>query len=205
MCSGYNPIRNVDVKKILGYTGRIRIYIFLPNYVVWQLQVQTSFQGLGLQPTWLQVLWDREFAPYQDCSVNTLEDYTNQMPAITLSTSSAGTDLALKGMNTIGTVKIWSFWKWHSLTLPHFTSSQWVTWDKLLFVLSRDVPWISHSWLPVTVLTLHVHCLLELGEGIGRYRVLKTLTFKTRPSAKLFLWKWVLYAWEWQIIFISIA
>ena len=95
-------------------------------------------------------------------------------------------------------------------------------WDKLLFALSRDVPWISHSWLPVTVLTLHlqgagcrvhvhatcrvhVHRLLELGKGIGRYRVLKTLTFKTRASAKPFLWKWVLYAWEWQIVFISIG
>ena len=110
MCSGYNPIRNVDVKKILGYTGGIRIYIFLSNYVVWKLQVQTSFQGLGLQPTWLQVPWDREFAPYQDCSVNTLEDYTNQMLAITLSTSSAGTDLALKWMNTIGTVKSGILW-----------------------------------------------------------------------------------------------
>ena len=30
----------------------------------------------------------------------------------------------------------------------------------------------------------------------GHFRVSKTLTFKVRPSAQLFLWKWVLFAWE---------
>ena len=33
----------------------------------------------------------------------------------------------------------------------------------------------------------------------------KTLIFKMRPSAQPFLWKWVLFAWEWKIIFISNA
>ena len=35
---------------------------------------------------------------------------------------------------------------------------------------------------------------------IGHFRVLKTLTFKIRPSAQPFLWKWDLFAWEWKII-----
>ena len=33
----------------------------------------------------------------------------------------------------------------------------------------------------------------------------KTLIFKIRPNAQPFLWKWVLFAWEWKIIFISKA
>ena len=33
----------------------------------------------------------------------------------------------------------------------------------------------------------------------------KTLTFKTRLSAKLFLWKWVLFAWKPKTILISMA
>ena len=37
----------------------------------------------------------------------------------------------------------------------------------------------------------------------GHFRVPKTLTFKMRPSAQPFLWKWVLFAWEWKFILIS--
>ena len=33
---------------------------------------------------------------------------------------------------------------------------------------------------------------------VGDVRVPKTLTFKTRPSAQPFLWKWVLFVWEWK-------
>ena len=40
---------------------------------------------------------------------------------------------------------------------------------------------------------------------IGHFRVPKTLTFKVRPSAQPFLWKWVLFAWVWKIISISKA
>ena len=40
---------------------------------------------------------------------------------------------------------------------------------------------------------------------IGHFRVPKTLTFKMRPSAQPFLWKWVLFAWEWKIISTSKA
>ena len=40
---------------------------------------------------------------------------------------------------------------------------------------------------------------------IGHFRVLKTLFFKTRPGAQPFLWKKVLFAWEWKIISISKA
>ena len=35
---------------------------------------------------------------------------------------------------------------------------------------------------------------------VGHFRVPKTLTFKIRPSAQPFLWKWDLFAWEWKII-----
>ena len=31
---------------------------------------------------------------------------------------------------------------------------------------------------------------------LSHFRVPETLTFKTRLNAKLFLWKWVLFAWE---------
>ena len=41
--------------------------------------------------------------------------------------------------------------------------------------------------------------------SIGHFRVPKTLTFKMRPSPQSFLWKWVLFAWEWKIISISKA
>ena len=41
--------------------------------------------------------------------------------------------------------------------------------------------------------------------AIGHFRVPKTLTFKMRPSVQPFLWKWVLFAWEWKIISISKA
>ena len=40
---------------------------------------------------------------------------------------------------------------------------------------------------------------------MGHFWVPKTLTFKMRPSAQPFLWKWVLFAWEWKLIFISKA
>ena len=41
--------------------------------------------------------------------------------------------------------------------------------------------------------------------SIGHFRVPKTLTFKMRPRAQPFLWKWVLFAWQWKIISISKA
>ena len=40
---------------------------------------------------------------------------------------------------------------------------------------------------------------------IGHFRVPKIVTFKMRPSAQPFLWKRVLFAWEWKIISISKA
>ena len=40
---------------------------------------------------------------------------------------------------------------------------------------------------------------------IGHFRVPKTLTFKMRLGTQPFLWKWVLFAWEWKIISISKA
>ena len=35
---------------------------------------------------------------------------------------------------------------------------------------------------------------------IGYFRVPKTLTFEMRLGAQPFLWKWVLFAWEWKMI-----
>ena len=40
---------------------------------------------------------------------------------------------------------------------------------------------------------------------IGHLRVPKTLTFKMKLGAQPFLWKWVLFAWEWKMISISKA
>ena len=39
----------------------------------------------------------------------------------------------------------------------------------------------------------------------GHFRVPKTLTFNMKLSAYPFLWKWVLFAWEWKIVSISKA
>ena len=41
--------------------------------------------------------------------------------------------------------------------------------------------------------------------SIGHFRVPKNLTFKTRLSAKPLLWKWVLFASQLKITFISMA
>ena len=38
---------------------------------------------------------------------------------------------------------------------------------------------------------------------IGHLRVPKTLTFKMKLGAQPFLWKWILFAWEWKMISIS--
>ena len=47
-----------------------------------------------------------------------------------------------------------------------------------------------------------VACSAVEGESQPR-QIQKTLTFKMRPSAQPFLWKWVLFAWESNILFIS--
>ena len=57
------------------------------------------------------------------------------------------------------------------------------------------------SWSPTWPLWRHV----QTSNAIGHFRVPRTLTFKMKPSAQLFLWKWVLFAWEWKIIFKSKA
>ena len=49
-------------------------------------------------------------------------------------------------------------------------------------------------------------CLPDVKIGaIGQFRVPKTLTSKMRLGAQPFLWKWVLFAWESKMIFISKA
>ena len=39
----------------------------------------------------------------------------------------------------------------------------------------------------------------------GHFRVPKTLTYKMRLGVQPFLWKWVLFAWEWKMTSISKA
>ena len=46
---------------------------------------------------------------------------------------------------------------------------------------------------------------INKGKLIGHFRVPKTLTFKMRLGAQPFLWKRVLFAWEWKMISISKA
>ena len=48
-------------------------------------------------------------------------------------------------------------------------------------------------WSPTWPLWRYV----QTSNAIGHVRVPRTLTFKMRPSAQPFLWKWVLFAWEW--------
>ena len=46
-----------------------------------------------------------------------------------------------------------------------------------------------------------IEVALETGSvmrPIGHFRVPKTLTFKMRLGAQPFLWKWVLFEWEWK-------
>ena len=56
----------------------------------------------------------------------------------------------------------------------------------------------SGNWTPFS-------CKFFENKFYGTLPSSKTLTFKMRPSAQPFLWKWVLFAWEWKIISISKA
>ena len=51
---------------------------------------------------------------------------------------------------------------------------------------------------------LFMQSLSRTESQIGHIRVPKTLTFKMRLGAQPFLWKWVLFAWEWKMISIYI-
>ena len=46
---------------------------------------------------------------------------------------------------------------------------------------------------------------IDLVMIIGYFRVPKTITFKMRLGTQPFLWKWVLFVWEWKMISISKA
>ena len=50
--------------------------------------------------------------------------------------------------------------------------------------------------LPLAFPVWHTGCQ----SSIGHFRFPKTLTFKIRLRAQPFLWKWVLFAWEWKMI-----
>ena len=60
----------------------------------------------------------------------------------------------------------------------------------------------QRAWVPDKWIYLDHNNVIAV---IGHFRVPKTLTFITRSSAQPFMWKWVLFAWEWQIISISKA
>ena len=60
------------------------------------------------------------------------------------------------------------------------------------------------DWKIAKITALFKECS-KLSKIIGHFRVPKTLTFKMRLGAKPFLWKWVLFAWEWKMISISKA
>ena len=74
---------------------------------------------------------------------------------------------------------------------------------------SWSLLWLRHWTWPVSPvqtsnftcaeLNARVKCMWSATfETIGHFRVPKTLTFKMRLGAQPFLWKWVLFAWEWK-------
>ena len=72
------------------------------------------------------------------------------------------------------------------------------------------VPVNAHlPWIPEVFSLSEVNYIDPLPKfifpPIGHFRVSKTLTFKMRLGAQSFLWKWVLFEWEWKIISISMA
>ena len=66
----------------------------------------------------------------------------------------------------------------------------------LLFKTSLKLP---HSSVPKVAVVERFNCT-TMTINNRPLRVSKTLTFKMRPRAQPFLWKWVLFAWEWKII-----
>ena len=111
--------------------------------------------------------------------------------------------------------------QWGSHILPHFRHGWKSNIYNSQFTLDNTLP---SRWQP-TGSSIIIHGLQsshhqqfrhkevdsqprnnpEIIETIGHFRVPKTLTFKMRLSAQPFLWKWVLFAWEWKIISISKA
>ena len=58
---------------------------------------------------------------------------------------------------------------------------------------------ICHGWHRTSTL-LKRALEQDVVGSIDHFRVPKTLTFKMRPSAQPFLWKWDFFAWEWKIV-----
>ena len=61
------------------------------------------------------------------------------------------------------------------------------------------------GYMQRNVTNLEVVTYCGLRPKIGHFLVPKSLTFKMRLGAQPFLWKWVLFAWEWKMISISKA
>ena len=93
---------------------------------------------------------------------------------------------------------------WESLRW--LLSSFNVSWSINMF--SNDSPGGQTSWSPRWSVKekkrkRKKYCQLSsLADSgwIGHFWVPKTLPFKMRPSAQPFLWRWVLFAWEWKTI-----
>ena len=67
-----------------------------------------------------------------------------------------------------------------------------------IFTIKRD----SLQCIPI----FHIqNCNFSGPISIGHFRGPKTLTFKMRRGGQPFLWKWVLFTWEWKMISISKA
>ena len=84
----------------------------------------------------------------------------------------------------------------------HLVALLWTTSNSSYLRLYLSIETVSCCLL-LRMARMHGHGL-EL-EKIHHFRVPKTLTFKVRLGAHSFLWKWVLFAWEWKMISISRA
>ena len=61
-------------------------------------------------------------------------------------------------------------------------------------------------WIVIYPVDSAINLLKNQGQMTnGDFRVPKTLTYKIRLGAQPFLWKWVLFAWEWKMTSISKA
>ena len=74
-------------------------------------------------------------------------------------------------------------------------------------VSGTNEPQVSSFTTKLTVYDIHLRWNFteKMENKYAHFRVPKAITFKLRPSAQPFLWKWVLFAWEWKIISISKA
>ena len=83
---------------------------------------------------------------------------------------------------------IWRYKLWYTIDQSRFQA-----WQPSCLLLRKLKKKMAFTAIP------------KQNSWIGHFWVPKTLTFKMWPSAQPFLWKWVLFAWEWKIISTSKA